>query len=400
MKKAILTFLLIISLLFLFSCKSIPEDTGEFECEFDTKAKTATITGYNGESEEITVPDSFGKYKVTKIGKGAFSKKYDISSITLPNTLEQIEASAFEYCISIENIDLPTSLKSIKNTAFLNCRGLKEIYIPESITHIGVCVFSGCTSLERIEVSENNPNYSSDSNGALLDKKQTVIYQYPMGSQRLSYEMPETVSEVESYAFENSICLENVTFSPVLKKLGSCAFQKSGIIEALFPNSLQEIAFSCFNESKLTNIDFGNGINIIGEAAFSWCTSLNNVNIPSSVKTIGRSAFYMCTSIKGFEVDKENQNYSSDVYGVLFDKNMTVLHFYPTARIDESYFIPDTVITVEANAFTPTLNLKSVTIPDSVENIGEKAFSNCVNLEDVIYEGSPPSSIADNAFDK
>ena len=272
--------------------------------------------------------------------------------------------------------------------------------ICENIETIGIGAFSGCTSLDKIIVDENNKVYSSDSYGVLLDKEQKTILQYPAGSMSLSYNMPDSVVEIAGYAFEKSDYLEEVTFSDNLKKIGSCAFQNSGILEARFGNNLEEIGFSCFNESKLTSVSLGNSIKKIGESAFSWCTSLTEINIPASVEEIGQSAFYMCTAIKGFEVDAENKNFKSDVYGILFDKEMTVLHYYPVARIDESYFVPDTVVTIEANSFSPTLNLKSVIIPDSVENIGEKAFGDCANLSEVIYDGSKPTNIADNAFEK
>lgn len=398
MKKLFLILAISVLLISSVSCASVPKDTGDFECEFDTKSKTVTITGYNGDSDEITVPEKFDNYTVTSIGWSAFSKNYDVEKITLPETIQAIEASAFEYCISLESINLPKSLKSIGNTAFLNCRGLLNIPIGENIESIGIGAFSGCTSLDKIIVNENNKKYSSDSYGVLLDKEQKTILQYPAGSMSQSYNMPDSVVEIAGYAFEKSEWLEEVDFSSSLKKIGSCAFQASGILEASFGDSLEEIGFSCFNESKLNSISLGNNVKKIGESAFSWCTSLSEIYIPASVVEIGQSAFYMCTAIKGFEVDKDNKNYTSDVYGVLFDKNMTVLHYYPIARIDEGYFVPDTVVTIGANAFSPTLNLKTIHIPDSVENIEEKAFSDCVNLTEVIYDGSRPSNIADNAF--
>ena len=66
----------------------------------------------------------------------------------------------------------------------------------------------------------------------------------------------------------------------------------------------------------------------------------------------------------------------------------------------EEYVIPNTVQQISANAFSTSLNLKKVTIPDSVEMIGELAFSQCPNLSDVIYEGTKPQNIAENAFEK
>lgn len=400
MKKYILFIVAVVFLLSAVSCASTPKDTGDFECEFDKKTKTATITGYNGDLEEIVIPEKFDDYTVTSIGWSAFSKKYNIERIILPETIQTIEASAFEYCISLENINFPQSLKSIGNTAFLSCRALLTASIGENIESLGIAVFSGCTSLDKIVVNENNKYYSSDSYGVLLDKEQKTLLQYPAGSMSISYNMPDSVVEIAGYAFEKSEFLEKITFSDNLKKIGSCAFQNSGILEASFGNSLEEIGFSCFNESKITDVSLGNNVKIIGESAFSWCTSLSEMFIPASVVEIGQSAFYMCTAIENFTVDKDNKVYSSDEHGVLYDKQGSILLYYPIGSTRTEYSVLQKTAAISANAFSPTLFLTKVIIPDSVEKIGDKAFAQCANLNDVVYEGTPPANIADNAFEK
>ena len=244
MKKLITLFfvcLLVLLCAFLASCDAVKVDTGDFECTFDTKNNTATIVKYNGNDAEITIPDSFGKFTVTEIGWGVFSQKYDVTKITLPSTLKSIGASAFEYCISLEQITIPEKVESIGNSAFYNCRGLEEIYIPKSVKSIGLCVFSGCSSIEKFEVDKENTAYSSDEYGALLNKSQKNMIQYPIGSQRKSYTLPDTVEEISSYAFEKATTLENVTFSNNLKKIGSYAFSNSSIIEVELLEGVEEI---------------------------------------------------------------------------------------------------------------------------------------------------------------
>ena len=50
--------------------------------------------------------------------------------------------------------------------------------------------------------------------------------------------------------------------------------------------------------------------------------------------------------------------------------------------------IPDSVTTINSNAFSNCTGLTSITIPDSVTNIGEKVFYNCSELETVYYNGT------------
>ena len=71
---------------------------------------------------------------------------------------------------------------------------------------------------------------------------------------------------------------------------------------------------------------------------------------------------------------------------------------YPVKRIglfafDQCSFltnvtIPDSVISIEKQAFYLCVNLKSVTIPKSVKTIGQSAFYSCIGLSDVYYTGT------------
>lgn len=400
MKRLFISIILICVVVIATSCSGKLPETNEYKCEFDTKNKTVSIVGYEGSSEKIVIPEKFGKYTVTEIGRNAFSKNYELSKITIPDTVTSIGDRAFELCIGLKEIELPPELKSIGNAAFSNCRSLRKISIPEAVEKIGLSVFTGCTSLEKIEVDENNSNYVSDRYGALLDKNQTTVIQYPTGSQRTKYEMPNTVTTIESYAFEKSKNLEEVTFSENLKTIKSYAFQASGIRSAEFSNRLEQIGNFAFNESKLSSITLGNSVKNIGDSAFAWCTSLTEIEIPSTTDVIGVSAFFMCTSIEKYTIGKENKKFASDDYGVLFNKDKSILLYYPVGSTTEEYTVPSTVKTISASSFSTCLNIKKIIIPDSVEEINDLAFSQCPSLTDVIYEGTKPESIAENAFEK
>ena len=50
--------------------------------------------------------------------------------------------------------------------------------------------------------------------------------------------------------------------------------------------------------------------------------------------------------------------------------------------------IPDTVIEIEANAFSGCSGLTSIVIPDSVTKIGDFAFNGCTELTDIVVPKS------------
>ena len=92
-------------------------------------------------------------------------------------------------------------------------------------------------------------------------------------------------------------------------------------------------------------------VTIIGDFAFSNCSSLTSVVIGNSVTTIGDYAFAYCDSLT-------------------------------------SVVIPDSVTSIGSNAFNDCDSLTSVTIPDSVTLIGDYAFKYCYKLVEVINKSS------------
>ncbi|MDB4789099.1 leucine-rich repeat domain-containing protein [Akkermansiaceae bacterium] len=117
----------------------------------------------------------------------------------------------------------------------------------------------------------------------------------------------------------------------------------------------------------------GNPVTSIGDWAFNGCRALTSITIPDSVTSIWRSAFYGCTSLTTIEVGAANVNYT-DVNGVLFNKEKTLLHTYPADKTGDNYVIPDGVTSIGDWAFRRCTSLTSITIPDGVTSIGKNAF--------------------------
>ncbi len=404
MKKTLFIILCFIIVLAICSCgeqkqEMVHPDTGEYTCEFNDETKEATVTGYTGSDTEIVVSEKFGDYTVTAIGRGAFSHNYDIEKVDIPSSVVSIGASAFEFCISLEEIKLTNGLVSIDNTAFKDCRSLKAFVVPVGVKEIGVGVFNGCDSLEKIQVEEGNEYFTADDYGALLDKKQTRILQYPIGCTRARYQMADSVKSIDGYAFERAVRLENVVFSESLETIGGSAFQGSSIKKADFSKTkLKEIGAFGFNETKLMEVKFSATLEKIGSSAFGWCSAITEVNIPASVNNIGAAAFYECFSVAKYVVEEGNEYYSS-FDGVLFNKEKTSLIQYPAAREIKEYTIPNGVVEIKSNAFVSAVYLESVVVPDSVERIEAQAFYYCSLLSKVTYEGTAPSSIGEKAFE-
>ena len=157
------------------------------------------------------------------------------------------------------------------------------------------------------------------------------------------------------------------------------------------------IDYSPFIATDIKNIIIEEGVTTIGYKAFTECDYVETVVIPSSLTSIGDYAFQNCRSISKFDVDPNSIHYSSDDYGILFNKDKSILIQCPRYANLSSYTVPSTVTTIKEYAFVFCNNLTSIIIPDSVTTIGESAFYGCKKLESATI-GKGVNAISDEAF--
>lgn len=232
--------------------------------------------------------------------------------------------------------------------AFVSC-GLTSITIPKSVTTISDGVFFYSRQLTDIVVAADNPNYCAE-NGILFDKTKTVLHSYPTASE--TYRIPDSVTDIRAHAFRGCNRLK----------------------EIIIPDSVRSI----------------------GDLTFAECIALENIIIPSRVTVIGTALFQSCNSLTNIEVAADNPNYCSE-NGVLFNKDKTELHCYPSAKDAKTYQIPNSVIHIKVNAFYHCTELTNITIPSRVTGIGTLAFGGCTSLTSVTIPNSV-SVIEYNAF--
>ena len=130
------------------------------------------LVKYCGESREVEVPygvkaiGMLAFYQQTSITKitlpegvtelqGTFYNCYDLETIILPDSLENIPPIAFQGCINLKSIALPPNLKFLGSMAFAECKSLISIEIPPKTKFVDTFTFRDCESLETISYYEN-----------------------------------------------------------------------------------------------------------------------------------------------------------------------------------------------------------------------------------------------------
>lgn len=367
---------------------------------FSTKAEAAASYGNTcGPKLTWTFNESTGTLTINGTGAMYFFHSF-------------VDVPWNSYDSYIKTVKISDGVTSIGNYAFDLCHNLTSITISDNITLIGDGAFYGCESLANITVDKNNQYFSSDDFGVLFNKDKTTLIQYPAGNTRSSYIIPNSVTSVSSAAFSHSYNLTSITIPDTITAIDDSTFSWCGSLTNInIPDSVTTIGdYAFYSCQSLPEITFGNNVTTIGEDAFHWCRSLKKVTIPDSVITIKRGAFWSCSSLESvtisesvtsigesafsycpkltsISVDENNQYYSSDSYGVLYNKNKTTVIQYPGGITETSYIIPDGVTTIGSGGFAYNDSLRSITIPDSVAVIEDMAFDDCTSLKDVYYKG-------------
>ena len=128
----------------------------------------------------------------------------------------------------------------------------------------------------------------------------------------------------------------------------------------------------------ITSLTIGSNCDYIDEFAFAFCQNLKTVIINSWDCEIDPSAFVGCINLEKFVINTDNEYYSVDSKGVLFNKDKTYLYYAPAKAVGSSYTMPSTVEAMYAPAFVDCKDF-SLTISKKFEYEDGAFFGVSVN---------------------
>jgi hypothetical protein len=99
---------------------------GDLYYYLDNDNHQAQVTSnYGVYSGDITIPSAVNykgnTYVVTSIGEEAFQRCFNLTSVTIPNSVTSIGEWAFSGCYRLTSVTIPNSITSIGNHSFYNC---------------------------------------------------------------------------------------------------------------------------------------------------------------------------------------------------------------------------------------------------------------------------------------
>lgn len=340
---------------------------------------TASVNRSNpGNKGKITIPeyveDAKGnKYQIVTIEYEAFSNNEDITSITMPDSIQSIDYRAFESCHKLKSIKLSESLESIGNYCFSDCQALKTITLPNKVKVIGHHLFSDDTSLKEINVEEDSVLLKSEN--GILYTNSNVLVAYPAGKKDKEFILTQDVEDITEEAFFSCSNLENIhveekneQFSSINGILYNKDISKLLLLPSKnkatsyeMPASVTEMSAWAFTNCRnLKKIELSDNLTTISFAAFARCVNLESINIPSRIKDIGDNAFSECIRLRTINIPQNIKRIGK--YSFAMCRSLVYVD------------IPENVEEIEDGAFYSCTNLRFINLPRNLKKIGSKAF--------------------------
>ena len=96
------------------------------------------------------VPFEGDSFRVTRIGLWAFYLYKSMTTITISNSVEDIDDMAFMDCQWLQEVVLPDSLLYLSDQTFMHCEELVQVSFPEGLELIGFSAFFNCFNLRSV----------------------------------------------------------------------------------------------------------------------------------------------------------------------------------------------------------------------------------------------------------
>lgn len=277
--------------------------------EYQLEGDSYTVAGMGTCTDTLLViPSVHEGLPVKAVGNDAFKEQNQITSVIIPEGVEEIRGNAFYACSVLRNIQLPSTLHTIQAAAFLSCKSLVEIVIPEGVVEISQFVFANCYDLQQVTLP---------STIRKLD-----FWAFQSCEKLHSINLPEGLEVIEGCVFSGCHALKNIHVPSSIKKISNSSLRNfedlsqggkiipDGWIHNLYYDGTMEQFLELSSNKENTRM-FEGAVNFyIDGDLVEYLTVTEDMKIPEA-------AFSSCQSLKGVILPERFFNHTDDPFSVI-----------------------------------------------------------------------------------
>lgn len=215
-----------------------------------------------------------------------FPRNLGITSFTVPDTVTEIGAAAFENCENLKYVTLPAGLTEISSDTFSGCDNLTGVQLPEELVTIGSFAFYDCSALTDINLPQG------------LRTIDSYAFYYCESLESLT--LPEELEYIGDYAFYGCSKLDFTELPRSVTRIGGSStfsltipFKNLGDGEYIY---IGDCLVLTIPKNPATRLEIRDGTRLIADSTLTYRFSdITELVIPSSLEYIGDN------NIKGFD---------------------------------------------------------------------------------------------------
>ena len=213
------------------------------------------------------------------------------STVEIKDKTKIIKRGCFINKNNIIKIELPNSLEKIESQAVEGCSNLKSIKLGANVNSFNnMSIYN--SGIEEIEIDKNNPNYRVIEDGGICNEKKTPALYNKVGNVFISPIKPLGI--IQTYEIPEKVEVDG----------------KKVTVTEIFNNAFH-------NQYNMTNIQLPNKIEKIG-VSFNYCNSLTKIEIPSSIKEIHTACFDNANNLKEIRIHKKRGEVDGSPWGCIY----------------------------------------------------------------------------------
>ena len=380
-----------------------------------TGPKTATVKSGDPEMEDVTIPSTITvngvTYKVKAIGNNAFatfSGTREIKSLTISEGIESIGDKAFYWCSGFEHLVIPEGVKTIGSDAFSDCFSVKRLDLPSSLTSIGENAFYDMRNLTAINIAVSEPLAINENVFSIKDTFSEATLYVPEGTSS-KYKNADVWNKFQTIkeGTLKDIVVNGLhyMFETVPKTATVTAGDYSTMESITIPSTItvdnvkyavKAIDDKAFYNCSAQSLVLPEGLEIIGNDAFCYCSGIDHLVIPEGVETIGSGAFNTCRLVKQLELPSSLTAIGENAFYGMNDLTAIIIAASEPFSINENVFSYKTSVKNEETGtleYVDVFSKATLYVPEGASSkYKEVAVWNKFNP---IYEGEPIEATVD-----